>query len=455
MDQADALRRQQVIKRRFEAMGLEAGLLPPGRAVVVTLPLGPEPFAAPGGSRRLRAARFFTVGHDRIKCLAPRALFYLPLIRITDCETAGDLEERIRAAWRARLAELTRTRQWLEGLGVKPESPHGAPLWQVPLGLEDSDARGVTAQPGRVIVPSRGTLSGISLLRPEDRVFRVDTACAGGSELALAVTGHLEEVARSHRQRPRRAQGDCQDLPAPRPERVPQVLLVGPALAANRMLHEALRVRGYAVRASRAIAEAVDAFGEHSYEVVVTEAQLDRADGIELIPAIRSLPGVLDVPVALLDERRREGFRAAAKAAGASAYLSGAADASRLDPALSHLLAAPQRRRFKRFGHALSVSWDGCEMPGVTASIGRRGIFVRTTEVPPEGPFALHLPELGSTLRVESDVAYQSPGGVAGAGGVGLRFRDFEQDGETTWIGYLADVEADQIRRSVPARRQA
>src|SRR5690606_20141112 len=38
--QAEELRRQQILQRRFQAMGLEAGLLAGGRSVLVTLPVG-------------------------------------------------------------------------------------------------------------------------------------------------------------------------------------------------------------------------------------------------------------------------------------------------------------------------------------------------------------------------------------------------------------------------------
>ena len=106
VSEAEELRRQRLLERRFREMGLEVGVLPGGRAIVATLPLGPLPFETPEGPRVLRAVRFYTIGHDRIKCMAPRALFHLPPIRVLDCEKIEEVEARIRSVWaqRARAA---------------------------------------------------------------------------------------------------------------------------------------------------------------------------------------------------------------------------------------------------------------------------------------------------------------------------------------------------------------
>ena len=53
----DAHRRQGVLKKRFEGMGLSPEELPGGSALVVTLPLASEPFQTPSGRRVIRSAR--------------------------------------------------------------------------------------------------------------------------------------------------------------------------------------------------------------------------------------------------------------------------------------------------------------------------------------------------------------------------------------------------------------
>jgi two-component system, chemotaxis family, chemotaxis protein CheY len=435
---ADQLRRQQILQRRFQAMGLEAGLLAGGRSVLATLQVGPEPFATPVGPRALRAVRFFTVGHDRIKCVAPLALFHLPLVRILDCETAAHLEARIRAAWNERLRTLTRTRHWLDELGVAVESPSGAPLWSFALGLEDPRARGAAIEPARVLLPSRGPLSGMALARAEDRVFQVDTACTSAVDLELAVTARLETLARSRRQPPA-ARPDA-DLPAPRVVRLVPALVVGARIAADRPLHDALRRRGFVVETARSAGDAVAAFRERTFEVVLAESRLDRGDGIELVPALRSLPGILELPVALIDDRPREARRNAAGAAGAAAYWAGPLEPTDAAEALADV-AATDRRRFARYDRALAVSWPGCGAPGVTASVGRGGIFLKTpTAALGRQRFALHLPDSGTTLAVDADPIYRLPAGALGPDGFGLRFCGFEAGGERAWIDYVAAV---------------
>ncbi len=314
MSEAEELRRQGVLERRFRAMGLEAGTLPGGRAVVATLLLGPLPFETPEGPRVLRAVRFYTLGHDRIKCMAPRALFNLPPIRVLDCEKAEDVEARIRAAWTQRLAVLRDARRWLDGLGVDVEVSQGAPQWCFSLGLDDPRARGTVVEPGRVILPSRGPLSGHALPDPAERVFTPDANCRTATDLEIAVTVRLEALARRRRTGSARrvTEASC-DLPAPRAPRGIPLLLVGSQLAGANGLQESLRLRGFEVRCSSSAAAAIDAFRTRSFEMVLAETRLDRGDGIELVPALRAQPGILDLPVVLFDEHPSDHRRSGAE----------------------------------------------------------------------------------------------------------------------------------------------
>lgn len=444
MSEAEELRRQRMLERRFREMGLEAGVLPGGRAVVATLSLGPMPFETPEGPRVLRAVRFYTIGHDRIKCMAPRALFHLPPIRVLDCEKADDLEARIREVWNQRLALLRDGRRWLDRLGVVVDVPQGAPQWCFSLGLDDARARAAVVEPGKVILPSRGPLSGLALPDPAERVFTPDAGCRSATDLEIAVTVRLEALARRKRDTgARRAGEDGADLPAPRTPRGMPLLLVGSHLGAANALQESLRLRGFEVVCTTSAAASIEAFRTHSFELVLAETRLDRGDGIELVPALRALPGILDLPVVLFDERPSEHRRSAARSAGASGYLSGPLDAARLASALAHLASERRRRRFGRFERALSVSWPGCENPAVTTEVGRGGCLLRgATAAPARGRFALHLPETGKTLHVEAEVMYRlgelKPGPNAGDG---LRFCGFDDGDEPAWIEFLAQLE--------------
>ncbi len=444
MSEAEELRRQRVLERRFREMGLETGMLPGGRAVVVTLPLGPLPFETPEGPRVLRAARFYTIGHDRIKCMAPRALFHLPPIRVLDCEKADDLETRIRSVWAQRLELLRDARRWLDRLGVEVDVPQGAPQWCFSLGLDDPRARAAVVEPGKVILPSRGPLSGLALPHRAERVFEPGAACRSSTDLEIAVTVRLEALARRKRDTAtRRAAEDICDLPAPRAPSGMPLLLVGPHLAGASALQESLRLRGFEVCCTTSAAASIEAFRTRSFELVLAEARLDRGGGIELVPALRALPGILDLPVVLFDERPSEHRRSSARSAGASGYLSGPLDGARLASALAHLAVERRRRRFARFERALSISWPGCETPAVTTEVGRGGcLLLGSAAAPPRGRFALHLPETSRTLHVEAELMYRlgdlTPGPNAGDG---LRFCGFDDGDEAAWIEYLAQLE--------------
>lgn len=442
MAEAEELQRQRVLERRFRAMGLETGMLPGGRAVVATLLLSQQPFDTPEGSRVLRAVRFYTVGHDRIKCVAPRALFHLPLVRILDCEKPEDIESRIRAAWSARMRDLTEARRWLDGLGIEASAPQGAPAWSFPLGLEDERAHATVVERGKVVLPSRGPLTGLALGQPGERVYE-PAASHSGTELEIAITVRLEELARRKRDAAvrRSVSGRC-DLPAPRQARTAPLLLVGTRLANAHALHESLRLRGFPVHAAGSATAALEAFRERSFGLVLVETRLDRAEGIELVPALRALPGVLDLPVVLFDERASEPRRAAARAAGASGYLAGGLDPSRLAAALGQLAGERKRRRFRRYDRALAVSWPGCDGPVVTSEIGRLGCSLRgTAPAPARGRYALHLPDTGRTLRVEAEVMYRLADTAWCSSGIGLRFGAFDAEAEPVWIDYLAGID--------------
>jgi len=449
--EAEELQRQRVLERRLRAMGLEAGLLPGGRAVVATLPLGAAPFDTAEGPRALRAVRFYTVGHDRIKCVAPRALFQLAPIRIVGCEQAEEIEARIRAAWDARMRSLRDAGRWLASLGIEPEARPGTPGLSIPLGLDDAGVHACVVEPGRVILPSRGPLSGQALSEPGERIF--EPLANSGTELAIAVTVRLEALARRRRDTStRRSTEAACDLPAPRPAQPTPLLLVGPRLAAARALHESLRLRGFRVHAVTSASGSVDAFRAQSFGLVLADTRLDRGDGIELVPALRSLPGIVDLPVVLLDERPSDARRAAAKSAGACGYLAGAIDPSRLATALVQLATERKRRRFGRFACAVSVSWPDCDKPVATAEIGRGGCLLRgAVPTPPRARYALHLPETRLTLRVEAEMAYRLREGPDwSADGVGLRFVTFEPGAESEWIDYVTRLREPE-KLDVPA----
>ncbi len=451
MTAADALRRQEVLLKRFEAMGLSPERVSSGSSLVVTLPLGPEPFETPTGPRPVRAARFYTVGHDRVKFASPRAFAYLPLIRILDCEKVSDVEDRLRKAWAAWLARQSAVRAWLEEIGTHPEAEGANPMCRFSLGLEDERALATALEPGRVVLPSRGPLSGFALSDPGDRIYR-PRACESAVDLELDITARLERLARARRRgRPSddSMSGSQRRLRVPRPT---PTLLVGSTFVAQPSLRQSLRVRGFDVEMVRSIPEALQAFRRRSFDAVLVAARLDRADGAELIPALRSMPGVLELPIAILDDRPRPHRRESAKRAGATAYFAAPAETGRLVPPLGHMVSGVRRRRFTRYPAALSISWPACGQPAVASGVNRGGLFVRTPGEVPDGRFAIHIPDgpAGSfTIHADLEVLHRNTDPVVGPDGVGMRFRTFDEGDEARWIAYLLDLHADAAGRRV------
>jgi len=446
MREAEEAQRQDVRLRRRSGLGLAVRPFTGGRGVAVTLPLGPERFALPrGGSARFESVSFATVGGDRIKCLKPLPFFFLPLIRVGGCAAAEEFEARIRAAWRARILDLVRSRNWLEKLGLAP-SPEadGAPVLCFPIGLEDAEACARVFEPGRVILPSRGPLSGARLLQPEDRVFLPAPSLPSGLDVELAVSTRLEELARLdarlERERSSSPVDDATPRPHAPPEGGPRILLVGPFLYGERALHESLRLRGYAPLVARSERDALSTLEWASPDLVLAETQLGRFEGIELIAELRMAPGVEEIPVVLVDSQARPDRREAARRAGAAGYLVRPFEVEQIAAGLAALVRSPRRRRYRRYCRQLAAQAASAPRPDVVADIGRGGMFVwtdRPVDLRNMDHWSIMLPELATTLGAMAEVLHTRTVPGSARRGLGLRFRAFDEGGEALLIRYL------------------
>lgn len=450
MREAEEARRQQILLQRLSGTGLHVKPFPDGRGVVVTLPLGRERFELPsGGSARFERLHFATVGGDRIKCLSPLPFFHLPLIRVGGCATAEEFEARIRAAWRARLLDLVRVRNWLEKLGLPAEAEaDDAPVLCFRTGVDDADARARVFETGRVILPGRGPLSGVRLRRSEDRVFVPEPSLPSGLDVELAVSTRLEELARLDA-RQARERAPLDDATPPRRSAEPaggaaRVLLVGGALASDRALHESLRLRGYVPLVAQSERDAMRVFEWSSPELVLAQTRLGRFEGIELIPELRTAAGVEEIPVVLVDEGPNVERREAARRAGAAGYLVRPIEIEKIAPGLATLVTTPRRRRFRRYLRRLSAQAGAAIRPEIVADIGRGGMFVWT-----ERPVALRsidhwsipLPEIGATLGAMAEVMHTRTIPGSAKRGLGLRFRSFDEGGEALLIRWLRGLD--------------
>ncbi len=447
MGEAEDRRGQKLVLCQLERLGIEAEFLPGDRSILATLPLRNAPFTTLEGPRYFDQVRFATVGPSRIKCLEPLPFFFLPLVDIAGCTDAAQIELAIRAAWSARTESLRKARESLSRLGVEAESEQGGALLAFGIGLEDESARVRCSRPSQIMLPARGPLTGLTMRSPEDRLFSLDPSHDSAVDLEIAISSHLEQLARSEeRLADRRRLALAEERNRPKPQvgsRRNRVLLVGPHLATDTCFAEGLRLRGYEVTRARTASEALGAFEGQSFEVVFSDTHLGRCEGIELIPAVQSLTGIRQLPIVLVDDRMRPRRREAARRMGAAGYLAHPVEVSRIAPGLERVLNAPKSRRFERYPQRLAVVWGGHRDGGFTTELGRMGMFVCTNRNSPTRALencVLTLPEIGETLRLEVEALYRLPIAPSGSPGIGLRFHSFPDDNESTLIRYLSTL---------------
>jgi two-component system chemotaxis response regulator CheY len=436
------------VTRRWTAMGLEVEPLPGGRTLTARLRLQRTQFATNTQPIRISEVTLASVGKDRAKCVTPRALFQLPILRIADCRDAIAIEARIHLAWQRHMAQLDNVERWLRAIGVRCETEEQRSLLAFPLAGEPDDVRARMIDSYRVILPSRGPLSGIPIRRADDRVLAVDRRIDSGIDLEIQVSNRLEELARldsrlAQQNRLEALQDERRAEPQPAAERRATVLVVGPRITQERSCIESLRLRGYLVETAPGEREAIATFDRCSPELVLADVSLGRSEGIDLIQSLRHVPGIEEVPVILIDSHRRDDRREAARRMGAAGYLVYPVDVARIAERLSKIVLSPRRRRFTRYPWRLPVRLHGSRETLLTDSIGRGGMFLATDEELPSHVVQdceVALPEIGANLRVEAEILYHARLGRQERPGVGVRFNAFPDANEPLLIEYLRNL---------------
>jgi CheY-like chemotaxis protein len=443
MGEAEDRRALKLLSKRLEDMGIAVETLPGGRCARGRMQLRRAPFPLLTGPETFPQLTFATVGITHIKCLEPEALFQLPMVRIAGCTSADMIEDRVRATWAGHGKELREAGRSLQRMGVETRVESGGSALAFSLGLEDREATARCLDAKHIVLPGRGPLSGLPLPRAKDRIWSRPRT-EGVSDLEIATTNRLEQLAREAR-RPRLATPLVGRPASERPvRRTPvgsghRVLLVGPLLGRDAELLTGLRQLGHRVRIEYSIQDALDAFVEQSYELVLADTHLGRAEGLELVPALSELPGIERLPLILVDERPRDSVREAARRVGAAGYLSHPVAPDRIAAGLERLLRGRGHRRFMRLGQRLAVDWDG-GTPAFTTEVARLGLAVRTLRDLPNGSvnrWAIRLAELGETVRVDAQTIYHVPAAGLQDPMAGLRIRAFPDRNEALWIDYL------------------
>ena len=445
MGEAEDRRATKLLVKRLAGMGVDVEPLPGGRSARCRMRLRPAPFALLGGPEAFPRLAFATVGVTHIKCLEPAALFHLPFVPIAGCTSCDEIEDRVRAAWAAHSRALRDAGRALRALRIETRIEAGGSALAFPIGVEDREAAARCLDATRLALPSRGPLSGLPLARAKERVAVRPSAAETASDVEIAVTNHLERLAEGARQPRIVRAAPLATGPAARTLRTTPIgsghrlLLVGPLLGRDADLVAGLRQLGHRTRIEYTIQDALDAFREQSFELVLADAHLGRGEGLELVPALSALPGIERLPLILVDDRPRTSLREAAQRVGAAGYLTHPVDANRIAAGLERLLGGRGHRRFVRLGQRLAVEWDGGP-PAFTTQVARLGLAVQTLRELRAGAvhrWAIHLAELGERIRVDAQTVYRVPAAGVQDPTAGLRIQSFPDRNEPLWIDYL------------------
>jgi CheY-like chemotaxis protein len=301
-----------------------------------------------------------------------------------------------------------------------------------------------------VILPGRGPLSGIALERAGDRVHQVEPGIHTAADLDISVSNRIDELIRidqrreaeRRRQAPREAEAL---LGRSAQRRTHRVLLVGPQIAKERRCIDSLKLRSYEVDTATTQQEALSVFEHSSPELVIADMSLGRSEGIELIPALRAIAGIEQLPVILVDTHKRPARRQAAQRAGAAGYLAHPVNVSGIAARLEKLVGEPKRRRYTRYPQQLSARLTGTGKPCTATMLGRGGMFLNTRDELPTSSLheiRISLHEIGRSVNVEAEVLYQLNTAGHDHRGAGLRFHAFpDTTEESLLIDYLQELE--------------
>lgn len=456
-------RDQQRQQARFERMGLACRAMPGGRTLLVSLPLGPAPFESLSGSITIERILFSTVGPDQIKCLRPRPVFGLPLLDIRRCADAAAIESVIRQAWRDRTRELRDTARTLERLGIEVGAIEGGSLLAFPLAGLSPEHPVLMQRLDEAILPSAGPLSGHVLLGPDERVVDVSGKLESAVELELLLGSRIEQLAQSAARRATEARaarpasrataaseslmGSLAAEPprmgttASAPSRQPKVLLVGTRIIENTILRDELTLQGYRVATARSEPEALMRLAGMTPDLVISQYALGRSDGATFAQAIRCLPGIVRIPIVLLDTQHHPNRQDAARAVGAAGYVIEPVEPGRFVSKLAKVVASPGDRRFVRYAGRLAARLADRGQACLATEIGRGGFFLATSEPIDEQTemrCQVSLPELRRKLEFVGDVLYRTELQGVQRQGIGVRIREISPEDEAALIEYVA-----------------
>jgi DNA-binding response OmpR family regulator len=210
---------------------------------------------------------------------------------------------------------------------------------------------------------------------------------------------------------------------------------------------------GIAVECLRDPERALALFHLQSFDAVLVEAHVARSEGLEFALRVREIPGVEDLPIALIDSRDNAALRAAAAQVGSLTYAVKPLGMDETAELLADLLDHVTRRRFRRFPARLSVHAAGAALEDRTEQVARGGICLRTARpltLNEPARLAVALPAPYEPIRVLGRVVSRAP--VPGSATLlaGVRFSEFEDAGEARWIEVIETLARREREKARP-----
>lgn len=102
---------------------------------------------------------------------------------------------------------------------------------------------------------------------------------------------------------------------------LPTALVVDDSLSARRSLTESLEDAGYQVRTSIDGLDAIDIINSNTPDILITDLEMPRMNGLELASHVRANEATMDLPIIMITSRSTEKHRQQAESAGVNVYL--------------------------------------------------------------------------------------------------------------------------------------
>jgi CheY-like chemotaxis protein len=223
--------------------------------------------------------------------------------------------------------------QWSSGLASESTDKSS------PIGSSGRQARRVALVVDAVVGPEEVVVRTLPCLLRRHQLFAGVTLSGAGQvvlllesrgliEFCLASAGRAEPSDRSAS----RANSASQPLSAPA-----RVLVVDDSLSARRCLSQMFGRWGWSVAEAVDGLEALDLLRSDTYSLVLTDLEMPRLGGLELLAEVKRSRRTREVPVVVMSSRDDDEHRTRAREVGASGYVAKPISASSLTEVLAEL----------------------------------------------------------------------------------------------------------------------